>query len=545
MTEPAPVPAPKPGKAAPRALLRAAIATLLLLGVLAGGAALRFHAIGAKSLWLDETASLEIAEYDFVHLLGEVAQRDTHPPLYYVALRAWLGGSTSAARARALSAAAGVATLAVFYALARGVLARAASLVATGLLAASAFQVYFAQEARHYVLATFLVTLSWYLLVRIVARGQGGRWPLWLGLALTNTAALYTYYYAAFAIAGQFVVLVVLWRGAGRRLAARWCVWQLVPAALFALYLPVIRDRLESLRRHVGPGTYEVGAEGLWRTASQFACGFAARQQRLTFASEAAREMAPTARDVGAGLAVAALVVGLAGARRRPRAAAVGAVWLLGPMAVVCFFPFKGHVYEPKHILFAAPALALLPAVGLSGLKGVLKAAPVLLVALLLAANALSLFGGELLSRVGAAGDRLVGYFDRRVEKENWRDAFSRLSQEAEPNDILVLNPRYLYLPYRYYYDPTHTGLQVPPLLVREAPLAGPPFRRGELAMERRIWVIDAASNVAQRNPAVDDALAPYPQRFHEEYHDLVGSIRLVLYDTRQGRRGEGGARAP
>ena len=72
------------------------------------------------------------------------------------------------------------------------------------LLAVSAYQVYFGQEARHYVTAALLVQLGYYLLALLLT-GEGKRarqWPLWLALALTNAASLYTFYYTAFAIVG-------------------------------------------------------------------------------------------------------------------------------------------------------------------------------------------------------------------------------------------------------------------------------------------------------------------------------------------------------
>jgi len=489
---------------------RVAVVWALLVVICIVGAALRFHRIAAKSLWLDETATMGIVSQPFGGMLDAVSAHDTHPPLYYAVLHAWMWGSSSVTRARALSAVVGLTTLTVFYVLARRLVSDTGALAGTLLLAVSAYQVYFAQEARHYALATCLVAVSWLLLVTLLTRPRGRRWPLWLGLALSNAACLYVFYYTAFAIAAQLVVLLVQWRETGRRVLARWCVWQIVPAGLFAFYLPVVKARLDLLRRVVPADRYgPLTLDELAATASQFACGFLST---LVGASGA---------SVRAGAAVLAIVVlacALVGLKRLRLAVVVGGTWLLVPLAAAAFFPFKGHIYEPKHIVFAAPAVALLLATGFAAAPGKWKAAICVPIVLLLCANGLS----------------LAHYYRRDVEKENWRDAISRLAQKAVEGDILVMNPAQVYLPYQYYYNAERCGGVCPPLVLSQAPTGSKLFRSGELDMGRRMWVLTAASNVAVANSRIPQALRRYPVLFHERYDDLVGRIDLTLYDTRK-----------
>ena len=485
---------------------RTAVTWGLLAAIVVLGAGLRFHAIGAKSVWLDETAALELAGRPLLDLVRECARRDTHPPLYYTLLHGWLSGSDGLARARALSAVVGTATIVALYALARRLLARGPSLVAALLLAVSAYQVYFAQEARHYALTVLLVVLSWYFLVALLA-AERPRWPLWLGLALTNAAGMYTFYYHAFSIAAQLVVLVVQWRDGGRKLVVRWCVWHLLPAGLFALYLPVVHGHLLKLRRlapSARPGS--VGLDELAATGARFAAGFLAELS-------GARGLA--VRAALALLALAAVGVAAAGARRSRRAVVVALGWLFVPLAITVFFPFKGHIYEPKHLVFAAPVLALLPAIGLGALPRRAKPVAGALVALLVGANALS----------------LARWYDRRVEKENWRDAVSRIAEHARDGDVLVLSPPYVVLPFQYYYRPARLGRACPKLEYREAKVTGKPFR-GTFAMGGRVWLLQCRSNVSIPNPRVARAFEPYPHLLREQYRDLVGTIDLFLYDT-------------
>jgi len=484
----------------------ALIASCVLVAVIAAGAVLRFHAIGRKSLWLDEAATMNVVDCRYTEMLSSVIAHDAHPPVYYAMLHLWMQSSHSAVRARAFSAAVSVATLVVFYLLARVLLPRGGALLATGLLAASGFQVYFAQEARHYAMAAFFVTLSWYFFVQLVAGRWLENWRWWLGLALANTAALYTFYYAAFAILPQFVVLLALWRGIGRRLVPGWLTWQVLPAALFALYVPVILDQFGRLRGMAPPAQYTVASvAGLTDTAAQFACGFLGK---LMGGSGA------VAQAGAAALGLLAVVAGFLSLRGSRLASVVALSWLLGPIVLLALVPFRGHTYEPKHLIFAAPALALLPALAWGSSRGILKGAAIGLAALLLAANALG----------------LARYYDPSVEKEDWRAAVGQLIEGVQPGDIVVFNPFYVRHPFHFYYRDHYRQCPIKPL---EAPAVGKAFRAGELELGRRVWVLEGASNVEVPNPEVLRALGGHkvilpPQR----REGLVGTVSVSLYDT-------------
>jgi 4-amino-4-deoxy-L-arabinose transferase-like glycosyltransferase len=493
---------------------RKQVVVLVTLIVAAGGV-LRCWRIGAKSIWLDEAATLGIVERPYFSrqdgsgrpetgLFAAVAAKDTHPPFYYALLRAWMLGGDSIAQARAMSALVGTGTIALMYVLTRVFLSRLASLAATLLVATSAYQVYFGQEARHYVLAEFFVMLSTYLLALLINGKGERRWPLWFALALSNAAALYTFYYTAFAILGQFVVLLLHARRQSRALVARWCLWQLLPAVLFSVYVPVVMEKYRMLEQKVPRGTYTVEAGDLATTASQFAGGFVA---------ELAGPRAGAALTVGCVLAVGLLLAGATGLRRQRTAAELGLVWLLLPVGIVILFPFKGHVYEPKHIIFAAPALAFLGGVAVEVAAGRWQAVPWALVCLYVAWNLVSLVGGNV---VGASWPR--GYYDRRVEKENWRDVASRVAQRAEDGDALVLNPPYTEMVFSYCYRPERLGVVCPKLKRQYGREQAP-----------RTWLITAVSNVARPSNAVEEQFTRYNIAIHEEYHDLVGSIVVKL----------------
>lgn len=475
-----------------------------IVAVIALGAFLRFHAIGQKSLWLDEAATMNAIDASFAEVFRGVKAHDAHPPLYYLAVRAWVGRSHSGALARAFSAGVAAASLALFYFLAHALLPRGAALVAAAVLAASAFQVYFAQEARPYALAAFFVVVAWYCLAHLVASTWRRRWPLWLGLALANAAALYTFYYTAFSVLAQGVALLALWRRAGRRLLLGWAAWQCVPLACFSIWVPVILERMRLLGQFEAPvGRTVLSAEGLAATAAQFTCGFLA---------ELAGNAGPMVQAAAAGLGLLVAVLAALAARRERAAAAIALVWLLGPLAFLAALPIRGHVYEPKHLAFAAPALALAAGVVWSAARRGLRPLAALLIAALLAANIAS----------------LALYHRPDVEKANWRAALREFAENVQPGDIVTFSPPYTRLAFDHY------ARGAPHIVVWHVPTppAGEPFRAGELAQGRRVWLFQAASNVERPNPRVLAALEGYPQLLHWSHEGLVSTLGLWLFDT-------------
>ena len=85
---------------------------LLLLAALAAAAALRLYALQSWPLWLDESWSRWMAEQDWAGLRRSAAAYDTHPPVYYSALKLWLGlAPATPLGMRMLSVLAGLAML--------------------------------------------------------------------------------------------------------------------------------------------------------------------------------------------------------------------------------------------------------------------------------------------------------------------------------------------------------------------------------------------------------------------------------------------------
>ena len=165
--------------------------TALLIAIIVFSAALRFHSLGSKSLWLDEIASVQRVRGTFRQMLSEVVgsaetggpqaeqrrQRsgDAHPPLYYVFQYAAKALGHSEAAARVPSALCGIALTGVVFLLGRRLFGERYGLAAAGMCAISEFQVFYSQEARHYELAALLAATSLWMLLELMD-GVVGWW---------------------------------------------------------------------------------------------------------------------------------------------------------------------------------------------------------------------------------------------------------------------------------------------------------------------------------------------------------------------------------
>lgn len=183
---------------------------VLALAVVLLAAGLRLHRLDAQSLWNDEGNAYVQATRTLPEIADNAA-RDIHPPGYYSLLAVWrlLTGESEFAL-RALSAFAGVLTVALTYALGRRLYSPLAGLTAALLVALNTFNIYYSQEARMYALLGLWSVAAMWAFVGFVRSGKR-EWAL--AFALFNAAGLYTHYaYPAVMVAQG--VLFLLWAGA-------------------------------------------------------------------------------------------------------------------------------------------------------------------------------------------------------------------------------------------------------------------------------------------------------------------------------------------
>ena len=178
------------------------------LVVLLIGFGARVYRLDHQSFWNDEGNSASLSSRS-VQLIIEGTASDVHPPLYYLALRAWwpLAGQTDFSL-RYLSVAAGLVQVAACIAIGRLWLSRFAGITFGLIIALSPPLIYYSQEARMYALLGAIATLSMLVLLKGL-RTKTSLLPYAIWFSILTIMGLYTHYvYPAVIVSQGLIVLV-------------------------------------------------------------------------------------------------------------------------------------------------------------------------------------------------------------------------------------------------------------------------------------------------------------------------------------------------
>ncbi len=191
-------------------LTRTRSIALVVWEIVAVGAVLRIIALGHKSFWLDEIASVVIARMPGVSFWHWLLHEEGNMSLYYVLLRPWLHLGTGEAVVRLLSVLPGIASIPLMYLLARRLFDRPTGVLAALFLALNTCAVVYSQEARGYSLLVLGAIASTYLFVRLM---ETPRASIAAFYALMASATLYCHYFGIFVVLAHAVSVFFLPRG--------------------------------------------------------------------------------------------------------------------------------------------------------------------------------------------------------------------------------------------------------------------------------------------------------------------------------------------
>ena len=218
-----------------------ALLTIVLIGLL-----FRVYHLGTQSIWLDEAFSVALAKMTLPQMVQATAA-DVHPPLYYLILHYWIilfGDSEFAARF--LSVVFAVLAIPVTYAVGRQLVDKEVGLLSALILALSAFNILYSQEARMYSLMALLALLSMYFFWRFL---QQSNLVSSVGYVLSTTLLVYTHYYGWFVVIAQNIYVVTLLLLSKNRTykLKHWVALQAIVVALFVPWTVVLANQI--LRR--------------------------------------------------------------------------------------------------------------------------------------------------------------------------------------------------------------------------------------------------------------------------------------------------------
>lgn len=481
------------------------------------GGILRLIGITRQSLWLDEAYSVYLSAHRFPQILMFVSGSDAHPPLYYLILHVWMIFGPSALALRGLSAVASLGAVVVTYWLGHSLANARVALLASTLMALSAFQVWYAQEVRMYALTTVAVLVAMWAFVRACEKQRTLYWAVY---TCSMLAAIYLDYTAFLVCSALFIwFLRVGWKRAAIRKP-----FIASGIALFLGYLPW----LPSLWRQV----FVFGSLTSWVSTANGSGLVGAFTDLFFNQSNLLRPGSGILATLATILSIAMVAVALWVPRHAP-GYTLPAYWLGWPCALELAAEFMNHPLAiGRTFMLVQPALFLLLAMSADVLwkpriNGTTPWPRLVTLAIV--------FGIFVTTNIGAQ----VTNWNTPL-KEDWRSAAALVAAHQRPGDLVLFNAYFAQMPFDYYFDngqKPHAGViergyqTEESLLFADLSPSGTGMVSGpDLSGYARVWVV-----LSHTGAPDDQSVPPWLSTHDQLVHDwqFVGvTVRLYQVPT-------------
>jgi hypothetical protein len=391
----------------------------LWVAVIAVGAWLRCHDLGARPLGVDETAVVR----DSRQSLAEIWSKPFRAPLQFTVVKLVRLFGESEWVYRIPSALAGVAGVAVFMVLVSYTVGKHAAAAGGLLMAMNAFHVAVSREGKYYAFVVLCSTLCLLFLMRISNnKGAGSLW----GFVLSCVVCLYFHGYAAAVVVCQAPLAVWWWIRPAEPDSRP--VWSGAAPLLFLLLacVPFLVGALSY-------GALGHAEEQVWGTDSFRPIDGDYYRDLLSALGVAHARWAFTA---------VAFVVGGACTARRQRVLALSLVTAVGPLLVVAFAKPMGYQHRylspllPLILLILSAAAGSVVLILRRTLHGVLATLLTFGLGVLLTANAV----------------HPAQYTERGAD---WRELGQSLQTRLRTGDVLILPEGGVWIELlKRYFDP-------------------------------------------------------------------------------------------
>lgn len=167
---------------------------ILITLITLAGISLRFHALGAMSIWTDEALTLYFSSMPPIDILNlPTSIGEFNPPLFYLMEHIILQFGNTEFLLRLIPALAGVAAIPVVYLVGKELFDDEVGLVAALMFAFSGIHLMYSQEARAYTLAVLVTLVALYFAIKAFKSEQGNKYFLLFGI--TSGIALWVHFY--------------------------------------------------------------------------------------------------------------------------------------------------------------------------------------------------------------------------------------------------------------------------------------------------------------------------------------------------------------
>lgn len=492
----------------------------LVLAIALAAFLLRLLRISYFNLSGDEAHSATFSTAPVLSILDAMRRGEPHPPLLYLLYHVWIpvaGDSEYAMRFQAVVA--GTLTVPVIYLAGAWLLSRATGLAAATLLAVNPYQLWNAQDARMYALASLLCLVALVATARALSvAGPGadagrpgasravppesvpGRWLALYGVCMT--AALYTHYYSAYVIV-LLNVFAAGWILARRRASlGRWIGAQV---AVTLAYAPWVVAAWQTIMTYRGYGDSPSLAEAIRRALTTFAAGFVVQ-----------REQAAPLFWLFALLVVWGTLLAV---RRAPAATGLLLLGFLVPPAAIFVSSLSRPVFTERYLMESSlPFLVLVAALAL----GLERARPPLV----------RLGSAALLAVVAITSVWLLARYETATttvaKARNASVLGAYLAAHVAPRDRVIFNildPEFL-----YYYR--RFGGAAPTIIAPSSSTETVPQLDVQLGQQLdgadRVWLMPDGLHWWD----VRGIVPPWLDRHLEKVEDLQPTYQLVVYRT-------------
>ena len=494
---------------------------------------LRMLNLTGESLWRDEVDIVRFAQLPLQNLLQNFPRAGFNGPLYLLLMRGWFAlVGVSDFSLRYFSLLFGLLLIVLVYVLARRLLGRSSAQVAALLMALSPVHIWYAGEGKMYTLQPALLVLALYALLRALHRNSPAAFvptlspsaarpnPWWLVLFISCSAAFYVHL-----LSPLVLMVMAAWVGMNWPVARRHVRPLLVTAGLLILpYLPLLAWQLPSLLQGGGSGHAFVPLNTLLLALfSDWSIGFGTGAPLFFMLQPEPLRAAAIGLFVGL-----ALVGGLGQLTHAPRATAMVTTWLLLPPVLIFLVSLRVPVFQPRYLLWCAPAFYIL----IGALRG-------------------SLPGLRWLGFTGCACIAFLGVGAQISTpiRPDVRGASAFIAAQAQPGDALVFQIPYGRYGFEYYFQQSASNDQkqqqqtaLATLTMVEAPYTNYGLSEADIAKTlwqgigpaRRIWLIETEAELWDENGRVRqwfDTTLPLLQKA-----DFRG-VRLSLHQTSLDKR--------
>ena len=451
----------------------------------------RFYGISGRSIWFDEAITLGMAQLPLIeHLQHAWDTMLNNQILYFLLFRPWHALGEAEATVRAFSAIFSVACVAVIYFLGRRLFGTAAGIIAALVLAFHSGSIWYAQEARSYSLAMFLVVLSSLFLVRFVQEGAQRNLVGWIAASVLSC---YAHFFAGLVVVAQVISLAAL--GLQKLRQRKALVVALISIAILTLPIVInmilIPKDLVNWIPTVSPTRILNRAKFLAGGNSWLLLSF------LVF--------------------FMVLLTGLfrhsASARRWSNALTVA--WAIIPFLAVAAISLIQPILINRYVIFAVPAWALSAGAVIGNL---------------MERGRISMIGAcMMLGLMVTAEAYEINYHDF----EDWRTPAAHVAAATLPGDVIIYNSSWAGLPFEYYLD---RAPRKPSALQGSHLILGGTNYIQNLHLYERVWLVMSRQNIAQCKTIFTVLMRNHSFVSRRDY----GVITVVLFDVMPRAYGAG-----